>query len=182
VALACVVLLGCGGGGGFAAKVGRDTISASAMDRDLGDIARNERFVKARAEKGVAFFGTKPGTYDSGIVAELLTRKITALLVHQEVARRHLAVSADARTAAEKALRAQVVDTNGDPLLDLFPRRYVVAQVETQAESDVLQADEGEQAYPALLRKLRSGAVVTVSSRFGRWDTSDPERVRVVAR
>jgi hypothetical protein len=177
-----LLLAGCGGGGGIAATVNGDTISASAMDRDLADIAKNERFVKARADKGVAFLGTKRGTYDSGIVAELLNRKISAVLVHQEAVHRHLVVTAEARADAEKALRAQVVDTNGDPLLDGFPRRYVLAQVETQAESDVLQADEGEQAYPALLRRLRADATVTVSPRFGRWDRTDPNRIRVAPR
>jgi hypothetical protein len=186
LALLLVVAVGaCDRGAGFAAKVGADTIPASALDRDLGDIAENARFVKASTEKGRAFYGTRKGTYDVAIVAELLNRKITATLVHQEVVRRGLPITPAARDAAEKALRAQVVDVSGDPLLDGFPRRYVDAQIQVQAESGVLEDDESARdpspgAYEVLLSRLRSEAAVEVSPRFGTWDRSDPKKIRLV--
>lgn len=171
-----------------AATVDGIAVAAAAVDRDLADIASNDRFVKERAEAGVAFKGTAKGSYDSGIVAELLDRKISAVLVRREIGRRGLAVTPEALALAEATLREQVVAGNGDPLLDGFPPRYQRAQIRVQAESDVLQQDEQRRAggdangYAALLRRLRSQARVEVSERFGRWDTSDPERPRVVAR
>jgi len=133
--------------GTAAATVNGERITAAAVDQDLADIAENKPFLDARSEQGLAFFGTQPGTYDATVVAELLDRKVTALLVRQELGRRAIGPSPDDLRRVREELRAQLVDpASGASLLDGFPGRYVDEQARTQAESDVLQASEGRVA------------------------------------
>lgn len=134
----------CGRRPQVAAAVNGARIPASAVDRDLADIARNQPYIEARSREGLPFRGTKPGTYDAFVVAELLNRKVTALLVHQELERRRLETRPEDLDVARETLRRQLVDpATGRSLLEGFPDRYAADQIRIQAESDLLQASEG---------------------------------------
>lgn len=139
-----VTAFGCRGRGPVAATVNDEEIPLSAVDRELADIAGNKAFVEARSREGVTFLGTRPGTFDALAVAQVLNRRITALLVRQELARRSLRVGAADLDAGRDELRRQLVEpATGASLLDGFPPRYVEEQARVQAESDLLQAAEG---------------------------------------
>ena len=134
----------CNGRGPVAATVNGEAIPVAAVDRELADIAGNKAFLEARSREGVAFLGTKPGTYDAAAVALVLNRRITALLVRQELARRTIRVAAADLAAGREEVRRQLVDpASGASLLDGFPSRYVDEQARLQAESALLQAAEG---------------------------------------
>jgi hypothetical protein len=147
--LAAVLLLlaagpACGRRSPAAATVNGERILASAVDRDLADIAQNEPYLEARSREGLPFRGTRQGTFDAFVVAELLNRKVTALLVRQELERRKLSTRPGDLDVARETLRRQVVDpATGRSLLDGFPDRYTAEQMRIQAESDLLQAAEG---------------------------------------
>ncbi len=137
-------LLACRAPEGAAATVNGERITAAAVTQDLDDVARNEAYLKARAQQGLAFRGDRPGTYDAAVVSELLDRKVTALIVRQELVRRRIGPAQPAVDQAREELRRQVVDpTTGTSFMDGFPSRYVDQQARDQAESDVLQAAEG---------------------------------------
>lgn len=137
-------LAACGGEPAMAAVVNGERVPASAVDRELADIGANAPFVESRRRQGLAFQGTQPGTYDAFAVAELLNRRVTAVLVRQELARRRLDPATADVASAREALRREVVDPeSGASLLEGFPGRYVDEQVRIRAESDLLQAAEG---------------------------------------
>lgn len=134
----------CGRRGPVAATVNGERIPASAVDRDLADIAQNEPYLEARSREGLPFRGTRAGTFDAFVVAELLNRKVTALLVRQELERRRIRTRPEDLDVARETLRRQVVDpASGASLLEGFPDRYAAEQIRIQAESDLLQAAEG---------------------------------------
>lgn len=150
-----------------AATVDGQRISVASVEQDLADIGQNEAFLEARSQQGLSFQGSEPGTYDAAVVAELVDRKVTALLVRRELARRGIGPSPDDVNMAREELRRQLVDPeSGASLLDGFPARYVDEQARSQAESDVLQAAEGKVALdePALL-----AAYDTSAERFRVW-------------
>ena len=135
---------GCDSSEAVAATVNGESIPASALDRELAAISGNEPFVEARRQQGLSFRGSEPGTYDAFAVAELLNRRVTAVLVRQELDHRRIDRASADVGAARDALRREVVDpASGASLLEGFPDRYVDEQVRLRAESDLLQAAEG---------------------------------------
>lgn len=133
----------CGRSAPVAATVNGERIPAAAVDRELADIAGNKPFLEARDRQGLPFRGTRPGTYDAATVAEVLNRRVTALLVRQELGRRGIAVAPADLDLGLEALRRQLVDPDsGASLLEGFSRRYIDEQARIQAESDLLQAAE----------------------------------------
>ncbi len=163
-----------------AATVNGERISAAVIDQDLADIAENQPFVEARSQQGLPFRGAQPGTYDATVVAELLDRRITGVLVRQELARRSIGFSPDDISRARDELRRELVDrASGASLLDGFPERYVDEQARSQAESDLLQAAEAKVALDEATLRAAYGAD---PDRFRVWclrwivaDESDPE-------
>lgn len=190
-ALALVLVMAAGGAGlagchgsepVVAATVNGEQITAAELDQDLADIGQNRPFLEARREQGFGFEGTQPGTYEAGVVAELLDNKVTSLLVRQELARRGITPTAGDVGRAREALRRRLVDPNtGAPILDSFPERYIDQQARAQADSDALQASEAKvavdeaalrQAYEASLERFRVWCVRVIVA-----GPDDPEAV-----
>ena len=174
--LVVVGLVACGGSEAVAATVDGEPITAAAIDRELADIASNQPFLAARSQQGLAFRGTQPGSYDAVVVAELLDRRVTALLVRRELNRRSLAPDSADVVRAREELRRQLVDpTSGASLLDGFPGRYVDEQARLQAESDVLQASEGGVALDeTALRRAYEAEADAYRVWCVRWIVSEP--------
>ena len=161
----------CGRRSPAAATVNGERIPASAIDRDLADIAQNEPYLEARSREGLPFRGTRAGTFDAFVVAELLNRKVTAILVRQELEKRRLRVRSEDLEVARETVRRQVVDpATGASLLDGFPDRYAAEQIRIQAESDLLQAAEGGVALDdAALRSAYDASVERYRVWCVRW-------------
>lgn len=176
LALAVVGLVACRGPEGVAATVDGEPIAVAEVDRELADIASNQPFLEARRQQGLAFRGVAPGSYDAAVVAELVDRKVTALLVRRELDRRGLEPSPADLVRARDELRSQLVDpASGASLLDGFPNRYVDEQARLQAESDILQASEGGVALDdAALRGAYEAEVDRYREWCVRWIVSGP--------
>ena len=174
--LAVVGLAACRGSEGVAATVDGEAITVAAVDRELADIASNQPFLEARSRQGLAFRGTEPGSYDAAVVAELLDRKVTALLVRREVSRRGLTPDPDDAVRGREELRRQLVDpASGASLLEGFPSQYVDEQARLQVESDVLQASEGGVALDeAALRRAYEAEADIYRVWCVRWIVSGP--------
>lgn len=169
-----------------AATVNGEQITAAQLDQDLADIAQNRPFLEARREQGFGFEGTQAGTYDTGVVAELLDNKVTSLLVRQELSRRGISPTAEDVGRAREALRRRLVDPNtGEPILDSFPEQYIDQQARAQADSDALQVSEAKvavdeaalrEAYQASLDRFRVWCVRVIVA-----GPDDPEAVNRAA-
>jgi len=90
-----------------AASVDGHDISQEALDDEVRAIQANPGYVSALEQAGRRVRGSGGGTVDSRFVGALLTRQIFLALVHQELSRRNLEVTAaDLAAAREDAVRS----------------------------------------------------------------------------
>src|SRR5207248_10355563 len=92
---ALVALTGaaCGAIGPAAATVNGTHISQGDFNAELREIADNKTYRRS-IEQRLPVLGQGRGTVDASFAAQVLTRRILFELVHQEVVRRHLKVTA----------------------------------------------------------------------------------------
>lgn len=136
VALSLFTLGACKSAEPYAAKVNGVTLTKADLDRELNAIRDNKDYAKLIEQAGTNVNGTGNDTLDATFVARVLSRRILFELVHQEVLKRHLKLSAEAKSAAKQ----QVVSSIGDEkTLDKFPKAYVDELERTNAEVYVLQ-------------------------------------------
>ncbi len=133
----------------YAAKVNGITLTKSALDDELEAIRDNKSYLKALKQSGVVVAGTGSGTFDSNFVARVLTRRIYLELIHQEVVKRNLKVSAKDLSVAKQQLASSIGD---DKTLRKFPKKYLAEIQRTTAEVFVLQTALAD-ASDAALRK-----------------------------
>ncbi len=140
--LVALVMLGgmaaCKSATPYAAKVNGTVLSKAGLDQELNAIRDNEKYLQALEQANVAVKGPgdNAGTFNSGFVARILTRRIYLELIHQEVTRRKLKVSDEDLDVA----REQLVSSIGDPkVLDAFDEGYYNEIRRTTAEVYVLQ-------------------------------------------
>ncbi|MEY2399311.1 MAG: peptidyl-prolyl cis-trans isomerase [Actinomycetota bacterium] len=127
----------------YAAKVNGVTLTRSGLDNELNAIRGNKKYLAA-LEQQVTVKGTGADTFDAQFVAQVLNRRIYLELIHQEVVRRKLKITAADLAAA----REQLVSSIGDPaVIDAFPKAYYNEIRRTTAEVTALQnalADTGD--------------------------------------
>jgi foldase protein PrsA len=147
LALALVVLAGCGSIAPYAAKVNDARLTQKDLESELKAINANDDYVK-QIESGQASLkvrGTSKGTFDPAFVARVLTREIFYGLVRTELTRRKLTVNKSALDAAHRSVVQQV---GGDAALAKFAPSYRTTLVRRQAELEVLTAALAEGAQP----------------------------------
>ncbi len=136
VALSLFTLGACKSAEPYAAKVNGVTLTKADLDRELNAIRDNKDYAKLIEQAGTNVNGTGNDTLDATFVARVLSRRILFELVHQEVLKRRLKLTAEAKSAAKQ----QVVSSIGDEkTLDKFPKDYVDELERTNAEVYVLQ-------------------------------------------
>ena len=83
-------------------------VSRHDLDTELNTILHNKTYLQAvnaqLAQEGAKVEGTGSGTVDTSFAARALTRRILLELVHQEVGRRHLKISASDMAAARTSV------------------------------------------------------------------------------
>jgi parvulin-like peptidyl-prolyl isomerase len=131
---------GCDAVSPYAAKVNGVRISIETLNRELDAIRDNPKYLKAveqdLATQGRKALGAGKGTFDSSFVSQVLTRRIFFELVHQEVRRRKLEITPEARRQARESL----VESFGDEdMLQRFPDDFVDDLVLKTAEVDRLR-------------------------------------------
>ena len=125
----------------YAAKVNGTRISQDSLDRELKVILDNEEVLQ-QLEAGLApgekilGAGKDKSTVTMSFTARLLTRRILLELIHQEVARRKLKVSADQLDLARQQAQQQFQD---DKLFNTFPKEYRDDVVRGNAEVALMQ-------------------------------------------
>jgi hypothetical protein len=138
-----VVASACQGTALAAITVNGHVITESALTSELQDIAANTAYVSAIQQSGSpppSVLGKGNGTFDMAFTDKVLTRQVLLELVHEEVLKRKLVVSAaDVQAAATDQATAIGNDTNGKPIFPAFPKSYQDLLSRRAAEVTALQ-------------------------------------------
>lgn len=137
LALAVLVLVGCGTVAPYAATVNTDRLTQSDLQNELNAITGNADYVKLleQGQPPIAVRGKSKGTFDPTFVARVLTREIFYRLVSDEIGRRKLTVDNTTLTAARQSVVQQV---GGDKVLAKFPAAYRTSLVRRTGELETL--------------------------------------------
>lgn len=132
----------CGPVSTYAAEVNGERISQGDLRRELNAILDNTRYLdrvdqnfsgSTGGEEGVRGEGMR--TFNTVFVAAVLDRRIGFALIHQEVVRRGLEVSAD----VARSTRVDLEENYGKDIFRAFPKAYRDELVQVFAEQTVLQ-------------------------------------------
>ena len=128
----------------YAAIVNGHRLSQNSLFDELKAIRGNTDFLKAVEQGQTKVLGAGRGTFDTTFTAKVLTRAIYYQLVHAELTRRKLHVSAADLNAARQSTVQQVAVDQNDPqsgtrILAKFPKGYRDTLVRRTAEVTVLQ-------------------------------------------
>jgi parvulin-like peptidyl-prolyl isomerase len=121
-----------------AATVNGTKITQDQLDDELEAIEANEAYVSSIEQGGLAVRGSGKGTLTNAFVSRVLTRQIFLLLVHDEVVKRKLEITAAERTQAKPAV---VQSVGGDAVFKQFPAAYQAVLIRRNAEVAKLQAE-----------------------------------------
>lgn len=132
--------VGCGSLTPWAARVNGQVVSRKTLDTELDTILHNKSYLQAvnasLAQEGAKVEGTGNGTVDSSFAARALTRRILLTLVHQEVQRRHLKITAADLSEARTGVLQDFPDAK---TFNSFPKSYQHDVIKTTAEVNALQ-------------------------------------------
>src|SRR5437763_12545001 len=114
---AALALSACGDGigGGYAAKVNGNVLKLSDVNEELRQIRDNKEYQNAIAQGGTPVVG-KGGkdTFNSAFVAQVVNQDVLLQLVHQELARRRIAVTDADIAEATKAVKKSFTNQQGE--------------------------------------------------------------------
>jgi hypothetical protein len=123
-----------------AATINGKDISQDALDEELEAIQHNKGYVDNVEAGGFAVTGKGNGTLTNDFVGRVLTRQIFLFLVHEEVVRKKLSVTAAEIAQTESAVAESV---GGKAIFDKFPTSYRQTLKRRNAEVAKLQASLG---------------------------------------
>lgn len=128
----------------YAAKVNGVVLSKKALDAELTAIRDNEDY-RAKLEEDIQapVTGTGNGTFDSAFVAQVLNRRVFYELVHQEVVKRHLTITAQDLATAKRQAKASV-DSEVPGAFNKFSKAYIEEIVRSTADVIALQESLGK--------------------------------------
>src|SRR4051812_3411546 len=143
---AAVTFSACGDGigGGYAAKVNGNVLKMSDLNEELRQIRDNKDYQDAIAQGGTPVVG-KGGkdTFNSAFVAQVVNQDVLLQLVHQELARRHIAVTEADIQQASDSVNQSFTNQQGDSILKKFSKWYQDRLIRRQAEVAVLEKAVG---------------------------------------
>jgi parvulin-like peptidyl-prolyl isomerase len=144
VAAAAVAALVVGtacGAAPYAARVDGTTIAQSSLDDELHAIQGNKPYQDALTQQGApAVQGTGKGTFNSAFVAQVLNQRILLSVVHEELTKRNVKLSAADLQRGTKQVEANFTNSSGASLLTGFPASYRRLLAQRAAEVAALQA------------------------------------------
>jgi parvulin-like peptidyl-prolyl isomerase len=141
LAVATVVLAGCGSLTSYAAKVNGQRITQNELERELNAILGNKAYLDQvdegfSQETGQRARGVGEDTFNTVFVARVLQRRVRLELIRQEVRRRNLEVGP---RDLEDARRQLVQSVEDEKVFDAFPESYRDELVRSFAEAFVLE-------------------------------------------
>lgn len=143
IAATALIASACGAVTPYAAIVNGERLPQRDLDRELKAIRNNKAFSEAIQGQGLQIEGTTKNTFDMAFVSRVLTRRIFFELIHQEVERRKLKISAaDLRAARGDAIQS----FGGEDTVKDFPEWYIESATRTTAEIAALEKSLGEKS------------------------------------
>ena len=148
--MVAALLAGCGSFSSYAAEVNGDRISQNDLQRELNAILDNRAYLEQvdqgfASRSGERARGAGKNTFNTVFVAAVLDRRIGFELIHQEVERRKLKVSA----AQRRETRQNLEQSYGKEVFGKFPKAYRDDLVRIFAEVTALQEALGESSLDA---------------------------------
>ena len=121
-----------------AATVNGKTISQDALDDELEAIQGNKAYVEQVEQGGFQVLGQGNGTLTNDFVGRVLTRQIFLFLVHEELERKDIAITAAELDRSEDAV---IESVGGREVYNQFPKSYQETLKRRDAEVAKLQAE-----------------------------------------
>ncbi|HET9733300.1 MAG TPA: peptidylprolyl isomerase [Acidimicrobiales bacterium] len=118
----------------YAAVVNGHAISQAELNSELQAIHDSPAYMNALASNQLSVEGQGAGTFGTDFVDRVLSRQIYLVLVAQELASRHVAV-----TAADKAQAQNDIVQSYGPVLSTLPASYRTTLTDREAEVVALQ-------------------------------------------
>jgi parvulin-like peptidyl-prolyl isomerase len=138
---ATLAVTACGSASVTAASVNGHVISDKDVLGELRQISANAAYVAAVQQNGATVAGKGNGTFDLSFTDKVLTRQILLELVHEEVVRRKLVITAADLQDAQASQSTQIGnDTqSGKPIFASFSKAYQDLLTRRAAEVTALQ-------------------------------------------
>lgn len=146
---AALVLAGCSSFRTYAAEVNGEHISQDELRSELDAILGNEKYLEqvdqqfaGETQGQERAIGEGKGTFNTVFVAAVLNRRIGFELIHQEVVRRKLEITAEQRAETRRSLQERI----GKEVFGAFPVSYRDDLVRIFTEQLALEQALGESA------------------------------------
>jgi hypothetical protein len=147
-------------------RVGGNTYSQSDMVGELDAYGENEALFPPDGQQTAQIQGELAGSYSQDFVSQVVSQRVTYMLVEKVFDANDLQLTDDERTVAENQLATRM----GNEAIDQFPDEYRQRFVDDEARVLRLLDEMGEdELNSAVLDEARSSEI-EVSSRFGEWD------------
>lgn len=147
-------------------RVGGNTYSQSDMVGELDAYGENEALFPPDGQQTAQIQGELAGSYSQDFVSQVVSQRVTYMLVEKVFDANDLQLTDDERTVAENQLATRM----GNEAIDEFPEEYRQRFVDDEARVLRLLDEMGEdELNSAVLDEARSSEI-EVSSRFGEWD------------
>jgi hypothetical protein len=147
-------------------RVGGNTYSQSDMVGELDAYGDNEALFPPDGQQTAQIQGELAGSYSQDFVSQVVSQRVTYMLVEKVFEANDLQLTDDERTVAENQLATRM----GNEAIDQFPDEYRQRFVDDEARVLRLLDEMGEdELNSAVLDEARSSEI-EVSSRFGEWD------------
>lgn len=121
----------------YAAIVNGQRVSVSSLNTELAQVSANKSFLKQIQSSQGSIYGTGKGTYSSAFTAQILNRRVSVILVDQELAHLHLRVGAQQQVLA---LGVAESGFGGAAVFSQFPPSYRAQLIQDTAAIDTLEA------------------------------------------
>jgi hypothetical protein len=154
-------------------RVGGETYSQADMVGELDAYGENEALFPPDGQQTAQIQGELAGSYSQDFVSQVVSQRVTYMLVEKVFDDRDLELTDEERTVAEDQLAGRM----GNEAIDNFPEEYRQRFADDEARVLRLLDEMGEdELNSAILDEARSSEI-EVSSRFGDWDENQLEVV-----
>jgi hypothetical protein len=147
-------------------RVGGETYSQADMVGELEAYGENESLFPPDSQQTAQIQGELAGSFSQDFVSQVVSQRVTYMLVQKVFDDRDLELTADERTVAENQLATRM----GNQAVDDFPAKYRHRFVDDEARVLRLLDEMGEDDLNSSILDEARSSEIEVSSRFGDWD------------
>ena len=147
-------------------RVGDETYSQADMTGELEAYGENEALFPPDSQQTAQIQGELAGSYSQDFVSQVVSQRVTYMLVQKVFDDHNLELSDGERTAAQTQLASRM----GNQAIDEFPAEYRQRFVDDEARVLRLLDEMGEDDLNAAILDEARSSDIEVSSRFGDWD------------